>query len=701
MRIPKVAASGLALALTAVSAVVSSALPAHAAVSTLVVNANQPFRPVTHVATGSLYGLATATVPADNLVQPLHPNTFVQMPAGGHQQGSGDILKVAPEAQRAGAKVVDRLSDYYAGWPYQFSWSSWPTVVQNEVNKVKSSGVKLAAWELWNESDNTWKSANGTYEDFWTRTYRQVRSLDPTTPIQGPSFSDNISDMDNFLRNAAATNTVPDIIAWHELIRSSKIEGDVNTVIALQKKYGITPRPIAIEEYAAPSEVGIPGPLVPYIAKFERLGVRDAELAFWNQSGTLGDLLTARGGQPNGAYWLYKWYGDMSGNMLVTTPYSQTSIDGAASMTSDGRQLSVILGGGTSGSSAVQINGLGSSLVVNGKVHVKVEGVASTGRTGASSGANTLAESDYTVSGGSINVPINTYNTSAYHVVVTPGPGGSTTTTTTRPTTTTTSGGGNAGSGALVTPGGKCLDVAGTGNASAAVVNTCNGGSGQSWSFNSDGSLRTLGGSMCLDASARGTANGTALIIYSCNGQANQQFSKGSNSSIVNAGSGRCVDVPNGSTTDGTALQLYDCWGGDSQKWTQQGGGTTTTTTTTRPPTTTTTTNPATTTTTTGGSGTGGCTATYKTVGTWSGGFQGEVTVVSGAQSIGSWTVTLPLGSGQSISSLWGGTASGSTGTVQVANAPYNGALGAGQSASFGYIATGTATSPTVTCSAG
>ena len=67
------------------------------------------------------------------------------------------------------------------------------------------------------------------------------------------------------------------------------------------KDLGITPRPIAIEEYAAPSEVGIPGPLVGYVAKFERLGIQDAELAFWNQSGTLGDLLTSKGGSPNAA----------------------------------------------------------------------------------------------------------------------------------------------------------------------------------------------------------------------------------------------------------------------------------------------------------------------------------------------------------------------------------------------------------------
>ncbi len=35
----------------------------------------------------------------------------------------------------------------------------------------------------------------------------------------------------------------------------------------------------------------------------------NAELAFWNHYGTLGDLLTDTGAAPNGAYWLYDWYG--------------------------------------------------------------------------------------------------------------------------------------------------------------------------------------------------------------------------------------------------------------------------------------------------------------------------------------------------------------------------------------------------------
>jgi len=441
-----------AVATVAAALVVGPSAEAASASMTLVVSANQTFRPVTYVATGSLYGLADATNPSDSLAAAIKPNTFVQMAAGGRQQPTGDILVVAPKAARVGAKLVDRLSDYYPGWPYQFSWSTWPNFVDAQVRSVNRTTVpNLVAYEPWNESDQTWLSSNGTFENFWTRTHRQIRAIDPTTPIQGPSLSNNISGMRTFLQNAVATNTVPDIISWHELAGAHLIQNDIQTVVGIQNSLGISPRPIAIEEYASPSEVGIPGALVGYIAKFERFGVRDAELAFWNQSGTLGDLLTSRGGSPNGAYWLYKWYAEMSGNMVVTTPPSQTSIDGAAALTSDGRQLSVIFGGGTSGSSAVQVNGISGALGATGRVRVKVERVASTGRTGASSGAVTLSESEYSVSNGSINVPVTTTNTSAYRLLIT-----STGTSTTTRTTTTTSTGTTPGSGAgqLVTPAG-------------------------------------------------------------------------------------------------------------------------------------------------------------------------------------------------------------------------------------------------------
>ncbi|GAA1447877.1 hypothetical protein GCM10009617_32870 [Leifsonia poae] len=402
---------------------VLSALPAQAApsaASTLVVNADQPFRPVSHVATGSLYGLANATTPSDSLVQAIKPNTFVMMPIGGHQQGSGDIGKTWQKAAAAGAKVVDRLSDYYAGWPYQFSWSTWDQVVTDQIQQVKASGMtNLTAYAPWNESDNTWLAANGTFEDFWTHTYRLIRSQDATTPIQGPSFSDNINDMQNFLNNAVATNTVPDVLAWHELISSSKIAGDVAKVEAMEDALGIARRPIDIEEYAAPAEVGIPGSLVGYIAKFERLGIHNAELAFWNQSGALGDLLTGQGGSPNGAYWLYKWYADMNGDMVTTTPPGNNNFDAAASVTADKKEVDVITGG-TSGAAGIRVAGL-DKLALGAKVNVKVEFTPSYGRTTAVAAPTTISSTDYQVGAdGSITVPIVMNPAYGYHVVVTP-----------------------------------------------------------------------------------------------------------------------------------------------------------------------------------------------------------------------------------------------------------------------------------------
>ncbi|MDR6972031.1 LamG-like jellyroll fold domain-containing protein [Leifsonia shinshuensis] len=400
-----------------------TALPAQAAptaASTLVVHADQPFRPVSHVATGSLYGLANATTPSDSLVQAIKPNTFVMMPIGGHQQGSGDIGKTWQKAANAGAKVVDRLSDYYAGWPYQFSWSNWDQVVTDQIQQVKASGMtNLAAYAPWNEADNTWLASNGTFEDFWTHTYRLIRSLDATTPIQGPSLSDNISDMQNFLNNAVATNTVPDVLAWHELETSSKIAGDVAKVQAMEDALGIQRRPIDIEEYAAPAEVGIPGSLVGYISKFERLGIRDAELAFWNQSGALGDLLTGQGGSPNGAYWLYKWYADMNGDMVTTTPPGNTNFDAAASVTSDKKEVDVITGG-TSGTAGITVAGL-DKLSLGSQVNVKLEYTPSYGRTTAVAGPTTISSTNYAVGAdGSITVPVVMNPAYGYHIVVTP-----------------------------------------------------------------------------------------------------------------------------------------------------------------------------------------------------------------------------------------------------------------------------------------
>lgn len=424
VRSRRVAAAMTATAVVAVGGILVAPETAGAAPgpeSTLVVEADQPFRPVTHMASGSLYGLASATEPALDKILPIKPHTFMQKPEGGTQQPTGDALSVADTAEAAGAGVVIRLVDYLPGWPYRYDKDAWLPAVEKMVNDTKAAGkTNIVAYAIWNEPDITWVASNGSFFDMWTDTYRLVRSLDPEMPIQGPSYSDNITDMRAFFEHAKATDTLPDVLEWHSLIRSSKIKGDVEKVRAILADLDIPEPPIDIAEYAAPAEVGLSGPLVGYIAKLERYGITRAELPFWNQSGALGDLLTGRDGDPNGAYWLYTWYAQMSGQMVTTTPPSNESpLDGAASVSDDGQEVRVIAGGNT-GATSIKINGL-DSLSLGSSVNVQLDFTPSYGRLIKTDGPINISNTTYEIEAdGSITVPVVMNPTYGYQVLVTP-----------------------------------------------------------------------------------------------------------------------------------------------------------------------------------------------------------------------------------------------------------------------------------------
>ncbi|WP_406120805.1 RICIN domain-containing protein [Streptomyces canus] len=552
-----------ALTVTALAVSVPSAEAVPTSATTLVVNANQTLRPVTHVATGSLYGLADGTTPADSVVQALKPNTFVQMAPGGSQlpngepKPAGDALVVAPKAARAGAKVVVRMPDWYPNFPYKWvSWADWLSAVDKQVASVQSSGAtNVSAYELWNEPDWTWDTTNaGAFNAGWARTYKEVRAKDTTTPIQGPSYSAwNQSWMSSFLTDAKASGTVPDVIAWHELQGSKDISAHVSAYRAMESSLGISPRPISIEEYGTPAEMGNSGALIGYAAKFERTGVRDAELAFWNHYGTLGDTLTDTGGSPNGSYWTYKWYGDMSGNMLVTTPPAQTGIDGIAARNSAGNQISVVAGGCT-GSCAVTVNGLLSLSAFGGTVHVKVEYSPGTGRTTASPGPITISDADYTVSGGSITVPVTMNATDGYHVVVTPS--GTNTSLAGRYQIT------NKNSG-------LALDTlnAGTAQGTSVVQATSTTGTDQNWTLVAAGSglykIVNQKSGLVLGINTMSTSDGGTALIWGDSGTADHLWqvipARDGYYKIANYNSGLLLGVDSMSTASGAqVLQWTD-----------------------------------------------------------------------------------------------------------------------------------------------
>jgi lysophospholipase L1-like esterase len=97
----------------------------------------------------------------------------------------------------------------------------------------------------------------------------------------------------------------------------------------------------------------------------------------------------------------------------------------------------------------------------------------------------------------------------------------------------------------------------------------------------------------------------------------------------------------------------------------------------------------------------GACTATYRTVNAWGGGFQAEVTVRNNrTTTLTGWTVSMTLAGGQTIANLWGGVNTGVSGPVSVRNASYNGTVAGSGSTTFGYVANGngTATPTNIGC---
>ncbi|MEU8331964.1 cellulose binding domain-containing protein [Micromonospora sp. NPDC048839] len=188
----------------------------------------------------------------------------------------------------------------------------------------------------------------------------------------------------------------------------------------------------------------------------------------------------------------------------------------------------------------------------------------------------------------------------------------------------------------------------------------------------------------------------------------------------LNVGHGGTYDQPNGGefgrvavlylkwrlkgdTTAGAAFVGPDCglcrsqWSVQQKNLTLDGG----TPPTTPPPTTPPPTTPPPTTpppTTPPPGGTPACTAVYSVQDQWNGGFVATVTVTAGTTALTGWRVALNLPSGASVTSVWNGVASGSSGTITVANQSYNGRVAAGQTASFGFQGTGNGTGTTATC---
>lgn len=385
-------------------------LPGHssAAQSALVVDVSAPIRPVSRVGNGCLYGLALPDRPPLDPILPLKLNTLRQPPPNhdhypnGETEHVGDILDIAENAMAAGADLTVDMADTWPGFPYEWtSMDDWLGRVDRMIADLQARPdiTNVTAWEIWNEPDWTWSDAM-PFTQGWALTHERIRASDPVTDIMGPSYAYwDVNRMREFLTAALGSNTVPDVISWHELSGWQGVEAHVAEYRALERELGIGPLPISINEYAGTDEIDVPSTVNHYVAQFERAGVRDAERAFWYEAGTLNGLL--HNNQPTASYWMYQWYAEQSGDIVSVTPTQYN--DAVAAYDADQGQVSVVFGG-QAGDTTVRVDGLGE---VGSSVTGTLEFTPGSGRHTVVDAPTTISSQTYEVTDGSVTVPVS------------------------------------------------------------------------------------------------------------------------------------------------------------------------------------------------------------------------------------------------------------------------------------------------------
>ena len=406
-----------------------------AAQTTLTVKVNSNTGAILHGASGWLYGQAENGLASQNLMAPTKPQYDAGKPPNGLQHSGGDVSKTIPSFLSSGGKGTQiYLQDYFSTFYPNPGISSYTSTVQGIVNGLKSDpNFQKFIYVPFNEPDGVVYGKYGTgitnlsgLESDWVTIFNAIRAINPSAQIAGPNFFLYDSNAyRSFMSYAKSHNALPNQVTWHELTSATYTNwyNDYNDYRSIENSLGISHIPIVINEYAQASELGVPGTLVQYVARFENSKVYGC-LAYWVTAGSLDYLGAAE--QPNvptGAWWLYKWYGGMLGNTLTVTPPSSTAmgLQGVATLDGNAHQVKAIFGGG-SGTINVALQGLSSQSYLSGRVHATVWGVDSTGNTGTpTSGPYYVQEGDYTESSGNATVSVpNTKSTSAYYLVVTP-----------------------------------------------------------------------------------------------------------------------------------------------------------------------------------------------------------------------------------------------------------------------------------------
>jgi hypothetical protein len=397
----------------------------------LLVDLSADTGPLKYGASGFLYGLGNDGIPSANVLAPLRPQVAAQKPEGGLQHPDGDALNVSDTFLAAGGREIEiYIQDCYASWPYErLGMNDYLLKVEAIVRQaVTHPNHRLFSFVPFNEPDQIWYNKTDQAALFfsdWNAVYHKIKAIEATARLVGPNFASYDCRLyREFLAFARDNACLPDVISWHEL--GDNFFGGWRTRYAdcraIERSLGIPAREICINEYARiTGDLGKPGILVQWMARFEESKV-DACLAYWTDAGSLNNLVTRDNyNKATGAWWLYCWYGGLTGHTLKVTPPEPDSqgLQGLAALDPAKKQARILLGGGA-GNFQLAITGFKAAPYFENQVHAVVWETAYTGFA-STGGPRAILEGEYPIVDGQVSIELeNLIEYSDYQVIFTP-----------------------------------------------------------------------------------------------------------------------------------------------------------------------------------------------------------------------------------------------------------------------------------------
>lgn len=408
-------------------------------------DASQNTGTMLHGSTGFLYGVSEVNVPSADLIKAIQPKILVQKAADGKQHPSGDGYRLTNYLEECGVENVQiYLQDYYLEWPYDSNGiDDYNEKVRSVVTKMVDGKTdeELAGYSfvLFNEPDWIWygtkdKDIERLCQD-WKKIYDTVKEINPSLKVAGPNFASyNSGAYKTFFEYCQNNNCLPEYVTWHELQKDKltsfkghcdEVRGYVDTYYAGS---GIEPI-LFVNETVNFDDVGTPGQLVNWLAIFEEEKIY-ASLPYWGLANSLNEL-AADNNKPNGAWWTYKWYAQMTGHTIPVTlenignPDAYGRLYGLSSVDDSSNTIHTLFGG-QAGSQTICIDNIKYTETFKDvdSAHVKIYRSKFTGHHGFADDIPVVFEGDVEFTGNNLVYSVGDAELmDSYYAVVTPATG--------------------------------------------------------------------------------------------------------------------------------------------------------------------------------------------------------------------------------------------------------------------------------------